>query len=130
MEPVIGLAGFEAFPNPREGFDMLFSGNVPNDEGDPDGARVEITLTVPPLDFYSQRRLQIKQKARTSAPTLGEINADIVDTICLALKRNYRGVPRWLVEQSMDGPHLSGLFSKMREMVGEAELKKESGTNP
>lgn len=132
MEPVIvgTLAGFEAYEYARPGFDMRFSGNAPDEQGEPEGDRVEVILTVPPLNFYYLQKVQAVQKAREAAPTIEQINSDIVDTVFYALKRNYRGVPRWLVEQSLDGPMIQQLSAKMREMSGVAEQEKKALTSP
>jgi hypothetical protein len=130
MEPMIGsLPGFVAFEYLRPGFEMRFSGNAPDERGEPEGEHVEVTLTVPPLNFYYLQKVQAIQKARAAPATADELNSDIIDSVFLALKRNYRGVPRWLVEQSLDGPMLVRLGAKMREMTGSAEQeKKETGT--
>lgn len=126
MEPIItgSLPGFEAYPNPRDGFEMTFSGNALDAAGEPEGERVEVKLIVPPLDFHSLQKIQSNKKARAEP----DVQADVLDTICLALKRNYRGVPRWLVEQSLDGPLLMKLNAKMREMQGVTEEKKATET--
>jgi hypothetical protein len=131
MEPMIGsLPGFESFEYARPGFEMRFSGNTPNDQGEPEGEHVELTLMVPPLNFYYLQKVQAIQKSRGVAPTADQLNSDIIDTVFFALKRNYRGVPRWLVEQSLDGPLIAQLSAKMREMSGVADEKKDPLTSP
>lgn len=118
------LPGFEELPGAREGFEMTFRGHVPNAEGEPDGEFVQAVLIVPPLNFHSMRRIQARQKARSAASTPEEIQEDAIETIWMSLKRNYKGVPRWLVEQSLDGPLLVKFSAKMREMAGIVQEKK------
>src|ERR1043166_4118463 len=124
------LAGFEAYPHPREGFTMLFRGNAPNDKDEFEGEYVEIELIVPPLSFHSLQQIQARRKARNGSATPQDAQADVVETIYLALRRNYRGVPRWLIEQSLDGPIMAALAAKMTEMVGLSEEKKTPAENP
>jgi hypothetical protein len=124
------LPGFDAFEYARPGFEMRFSGNIPNEQGEPEGDHVEVTLIVPPLNFYYLQKVQAIQKSRGTDPTLEQLNSDIIDTVFFALKRNYRGVPRWLVEQSLDGPMMMQLSAKMREMSGSADEKKVAVTSP
>jgi hypothetical protein len=126
LEPVIGsLPGFEAFEYIRPGFEMRFSGNAPNDAG-AEGEHVEVTLTVPPLNFYYLQKVQAVQKSRGTTPSAEDLNSDIIDTVFFALKRNYRGVPRWLVEQSLDAPLIMQLSAKMRAMSGAPEQEKKA----
>lgn len=120
------LPGFEAYEYARPGFEMRFSGNTLDEKGEPEGDRVEVSLIVPPLNFYYLQKVQATQKARNAAPTSEELNSDIIDTVFYALKRNYKGVPRWLVEQSLDGPMMTQLSAKMREMSGLTEQEKKA----
>lgn len=122
------LEGFEAFANPREGFAMTLRGEAPDADGNPVGDHVEIEVVVPPPNFYMLRQLQAKQAARTEPLTQEQTQADIIDMIWTCLKRNYRGIPKWLIEQSLDTALLNQLNEKMREMSGLTDIKKATGT--
>jgi hypothetical protein len=130
LEPVISLPGFEAFANLREGFTMVLRGDTPDENGDPVGEHVEIEVIVPPPSFYMLKQMQAKQAARTEPVSTEQAQVDIIDMIWACLKRNYRGIPRWLIEQSLDTALLLKLNEKMREMSGLVEAKKETGTAP
>lgn len=119
----VNLPGFEAFPNPRDGFEMDFSGSTPDAEGNPTGEHVSIKLVVPPPSFRILQQIQARQKART-APTTEDSQSDVIDTILYSLARNYRGVPRWLVEQSIDGPFMTAMNARMKEMMSGSDEKK------
>lgn len=123
------LEGFEAFANLREGFSMVLRGDTPDENGDPVGEHVEIEVIVPPPSFYMLKQMQAKQKARTDPQTPEQVQADIIDTIWMTLKRNYRGIPKWLIEQSLDSAVLLDLNDKMREMSRLTDVKKETGTS-
>lgn len=86
----------------REGVDFLFSGSEPDDKEEPSGEVFEITLTVPPLNFSSLRRLG-KQKADDAAA----VDEQAITAIQYALQRNYAGVPRWLIEQTFDAANMN-----------------------
>lgn len=112
VEQIGTLPGFEAFPHPREGHTMVFSGYAPNANGEPTGEYVQVELTVPPISFFQLKRFNARPVK--SEPDLRE---DSIDIVQLSLERNYRGVPRWLVEQSLDGPALNAINAKLREMA-------------
>jgi len=122
------LEGFEAFANPRDGFAMTLRGDMPDADGNPVGDHIEIEVIVPPPNFYMLRQLQAKQAARTEPVTQDQSQADIIDMIWTCLKRNYRGIPKWLIEQSLDTGLLNQLNEKMREMSGLTDPKKATGT--
>ena len=121
------LEGFEAFANLREGFSMVLSGYMPDENGEPVGEHVELEVVVPPPNFYMLKQIQAKQAARTEPASAAQTQDDIIDMIWTCLKRNYRGIPKWLIEQSLDAALLSKLNAKMREMSGIDEAKKANG---
>lgn len=117
IAPAVGsLPGFETYPHTREGFTIIFRGNAPNEQGEYEGEFVAIELTIPPLPLYKVRQIQDPQ------------NLDVIELVFMALKRNYRGVPKWLVEQTLDGPAMRAFDAKMREMNGLPSEKQPAGT--
>lgn len=124
------LEGFEAFAHLREGFSMVLRGEAPDENGHPTGEHIEIEVIVPPPSLYMLKQLQAKQKAREGQATEDQFQSDVVDTIWLTLQRNYRGIPKWLIEQSLDAPLLIQLNEKMREMSRLSAEKKALGTSP
>jgi hypothetical protein len=110
------LPDFRQLPFPREGHLLTFRGNVPDDSGEPTGAYVEIQLIVPPPNFTVLQRMQARANARTAPATPAELQADTLDTVHGALRRNYLAVPRWLVEQTLDVPTIEAIFQTFAAM--------------
>jgi len=95
---------------------------------------VSVDLIVPPLNFTS---------LEVMAPKLSDLNKPLVevqslvcDALMAALRRNYRGVPRWLISDSMDarnfGDYLGAIMavSKLKPKDGSAEGNGQAAPMP
>lgn len=117
----------------REGIEFRFTGAQRDEDGEPVGQFIDINLVVPPLNFNSLRGLQQKIKSFSES---GEDNTASMETLCEcllhALRRNYRGVPRWLIEQSVDVANFAELMMALMDVSGlkrkqvEAEKKAQA----
>jgi hypothetical protein len=100
----------------REGRAFTFTGQEPDDSGEPIGEPMSVECIVPPLNFYGLRRLEAREKVHGT-----KTNEDqLVDAIEEALKRNYRGVPRWLIEQTVDIGNMADFNRALRGEVSPA----------
>lgn len=113
---------------PRQGVLFHFVAMEPNENGEPVGDSVSADLIVPPLNFYWLERLNGDDFAQLPDrdKTIGMID--------FALRRNYRNVPRWLIEQTIDVANIPAFTravmdngGKYREEV-EAEKKAMTAT--
>jgi hypothetical protein len=72
---------------------------------------VSIDLTVPPLNFTSLEVMA--PKLSDLKKPLVELQSIICDGLAAALRRNYRGVPRWLISDSMDAQNFQEYLSAL-----------------
>lgn len=117
----------EARPAVREGIAFIFAGQDEDSEGEPLSEFVKIELIVPPLNFDSLKALgdRLKQLGATD-PDVDQL-AIVVDAIGFALKRNYRGVPRWLIQQSIDVGNMEALTKAFMDVSGLIRKEIEAG---
>lgn len=78
---------------------------------------VDIELEVPPLNFALIRRLTPQLEMLTAS-----VNPDnfgtVIDLLAEALARNYRGIPRWLIEQTLDVANMPELVQAFMDVSG------------
>jgi hypothetical protein len=111
-EPAIPALQIEPLPTIREGIPFRFRGMDPQS-----GAFVDQDLIVPPLNFTSLQALEAKLKAYGSA-TPTESMSTLADALRHALARNYRGVPEWLISQSIDLENMADLMKALMDISG------------
>jgi hypothetical protein len=96
-------------------------------EPEPLSEFVEIDLTIPPLSFALMREHKDQLERVTGNTDVWSFEA-LVTMVLYALSRNYRGVPRWLVEQSLDISNMPEFTQAFMDVSGlkrkEAEAKK------
>jgi hypothetical protein len=110
-------------PYQREGIVFTFAGAEPDETGEASGEPVKIELIVPPLNFHALRRIeQIEKDTSREAQTVAAIE--------LALKRNYRGVPRWLIEQTLDVGNAGAFNKALMDVDGKYREEAEKKANP
>lgn len=121
MEPV----KIEPYRTLREGITFAFRGCEPDAEGAPAGEFIEIELVVPPLNLDSLKALGAKLL------TYKGVGLDDLDTVRLslahALRRNYRGVPDWLIGQTLDIGNMQELFVALMDVSGLKRKEIEAG---
>lgn len=134
------LPGLEELGALRQGLRLTFRGCVPDEDGAPTGEYVECELIVPPLNFSMIKRLQAEQAERgaeTTQEQMLQMLDSVVTTIARALQRNYRGVPRWLIEQTIDienaleiSQQIAGLSGLTAKKAAVAETASPSTGTP
>lgn len=110
----------------REGIAFLFTGQEEDANGDPVSEFVSIELVVPPLNLDSLRIMQPKLQKLQTDPDVESMNT-MVDAIAHALKRNYRGIPRWLIEQTLDIGNMPALTQAFMDIGGLKRKEIEAG---
>lgn len=117
-----------------DGIEFKFRGIEPDENGEPvEGAQmINIKLIVPPLNLQNLKRVQkfvslsMKQMKENALGPEGLIS--MAEILAPALSQNYRGVPRWLVEQSIKVDNLDQIFQAVMDLSGlkrkEIEEKK------
>lgn len=123
MESVIKI---EPLRTLRAGIPEQFRGCVPDEHGDPVGELVDIELIVPPLNFQSLQALGPKLAALNVNPSAASMETVVV-AIEQALRRNYRGVPRWLIEQTIDAGNMAELMQSLMDVSGMRRKELEAG---
>src|SRR4051812_39175919 len=93
----------------RQGIAVTFRGSEPDENGDPNGEFIEIELVVPPLNFDALEALQERLQTLTLQPTASSMKT-LVDALTRALIRNYTGVPRWLISQTIDVANMADMI--------------------
>jgi hypothetical protein len=116
------------------GIEFNFRGIERDADGEPIGELINIMLWVPPLNLTNLRRLE-KHFKSLETPTVASMH-NLVDLLIAALSQNYRGVPRWLIEQSISLGNLPQMSAAVMDLSGlrrrEIEEKKamEARSNP
>jgi hypothetical protein len=103
----------------RQGIEFTFRGCEPDADGNPVGELVDIELTCPPLNLDGLERFEQKLK------TFGQAQDNniqsmrvLVDALAFALQRNYTGVPRWLISQTIDLANMPDMMRALMDLSG------------
>jgi hypothetical protein len=127
MEPVtltkVTITEREAL---REGIEFRFIGQQEDADGNPLSEFVNTMLVVPPLNLDSLKAMGDRLKTLQTRPDLESMQT-MVDAIERALKRNYRGVPRWLIEQTIDVANIPDLTQAFMDLGGLKRKEIEAG---
>lgn len=123
MESVVQI---EALRTLRAGISQQFRGCVPDENGEPVGELVDMELVVPPLNFQSLQSLGPKLATLNVEPSAGSMGT-LVLAIEQALRRNYRGVPRWLIEQTIDPANMADFVQSLMDVSGMRRKELEAG---
>jgi hypothetical protein len=123
VERVIQITPYDTFD---QGIDFVFRGIERDQDGEPIGDMVTVTLTIPPLNFDSLKRDQAKIASMGEMETLDSMHA-MVGLTRRALAQNYRGVPLWLIEQSINVANLSDLSRATMDLNGMFRKETEAG---
>jgi hypothetical protein len=120
-------ASITPYPTLDPGIGFRFRGIERNEDGEPIGEMIDIELEVPALNLYNLKRLEKHFKAVVNGADSFNISsmADIVEILVPALAQNYKGVPRWLVEQSVNLSNAPYLIQAVMDISG--LLRKEIG---
>jgi hypothetical protein len=122
MEPV----KIEPYRTLREGIEFAFRGAAPDEDGLPGPDLFEIDLVVPPLNFDSIKALQARLEKFN-----GGVGIEAMDTVRVALnhalRRNYRGVPDWLIGQTVDPANMLDMFVALMDLSGLKRKEIEEG---
>ena len=110
----------------RKGIPITFRGNEPDSNGDPEGEFIEIELIVPPLNFDALEILQTRLQSLTLQPTADSMKT-LVEALSRALNRNYIGVPRWLITQSIDVANMADIVVALMDVSGLKRKEVEEG---
>lgn len=111
----------EPLPSLRDGIPFHFRGLDPDS-----GSFVDQELIVPPLNFTSLQALEAKLKAYGSQ-TPAESMMILAEALQHALNRNYRGVPKWLIAQSIDLENMADLMKALMDISGLRRKALEEG---
>lgn len=109
MEPVITPRRTQ-----RDGIEFTFCGFTPDENGDESEAEFEINLIVPPLNFTALQQLGSKLFGDVGTQT--EQMQTVITALNLSLKRNYKGVPVWLISQSVDFGNMGRMFEALMDV--------------
>ncbi len=86
-------------------------------EPEPLTEAVERELEVPPLNFAQLKELRAQLERMNATPDMASFEA-LVEILAAALSRNYRGVPRWLIEQSIDVGNMAEITQAVMDVSG------------
>jgi hypothetical protein len=121
---------------PPDGLPFLFRGNEPSGEdGEFDGPYHEIWLEIPAYNFANIKRYQREEEAGKGTLTPSTSNTImaqleyIVKMVARALRQNYRGVPTWLIEQTITPDNSFEISTKIAGLSGLVP-KKEAPAEP
>lgn len=119
------IAGFEELPSLREGVNFTFRGCEPDSDGEPTGQLVEIELVLPPLNLTTIQKMEAK--LAKFGPADPESMQTILKAIKYSLARNYRGVPDWLIEQTLDLANMADIMQSIMDVSGLRRKEIEAG---
>jgi hypothetical protein len=115
------------------GIEFNFRGIERDADGEPIGELIDITLSIPPLNLANLRRLEKRFKSLQDSPTVATMY-DLVELLIAALAQNYRGVPRWLIEQAISPGNYGDVATALMDVSGlrrkEIEEKKAMAARP
>jgi hypothetical protein len=120
------IPGLEPLPMLRPGVQWVFSGCAPDADGNGMGEFVQVELVIPPLNFGALRTLQDLTKQNGPQPTQAQMLDYTVTTVELALRRNYRGVPRWLIVETLDNASAVEIAEQLNQLSGVTSKKTET----
>lgn len=86
-------------------------------EPEPVSEPVDVDLIVPPLNFSQLQEMKSHINMLNANPDLLSFAA-LVEILRAALSRNYRGVPRWLIEQTIDVGNMADLVQAVMDVSG------------
>lgn len=110
--------GIEELGSPA-GLQIKFRGCKPDESGAFEGDFFEVELLIPPLNMGNLKRLQAEEKERGEDKLAPEAMLDYVaKTTERALRQNYRGVPRWLIEQTITMENMLDISQKISGISG------------
>lgn len=112
MEPVI-----TPLRTLRAGIEFTFRGCPPDDSGEPSGDLFEIELVIPPLNLDTLQRLDARLSSFGTGTHLEQMKT-LVIAVEQCLKRNYAGVPTWLIAQTVDLANMPSLFQAVMDLSG------------
>lgn len=107
----------KSFRTMRAGVEMDFRGFVPGPDGVQTDEAVDVTLVVPPLNFDALQPLDADLK-EMGAKSPADLLATVRNVMKQALRRNYRNVPDWLINQSIDFDNLQEALSLVTDVSG------------
>lgn len=118
-------------PGFREGVTFRFAGQLfeamtteqreqfGNGEFEPEPVTevIDMELEVPPLNFAQLKELRPQLDRISTNPDMESFRS-LIEVLSFALARNYRGVPRWLIEQSIDVANMAELTQAVMDVSG------------
>jgi hypothetical protein len=110
----------------REGITFRFAGQQEDENGVPLSEFVDIELVVPPLNLDALRLLEGRLHSLEADPSVKSMKT-MVDAIGHALRRNYSGVPVWLIEQTLDVANMPELTRAFMDVGGLKRKEIEAG---
>jgi hypothetical protein len=125
MEPIAGT--IVPRRTLREGIELRFRGVPMNQAGEDTGDElIDVALVVPPLNLGSLRKLKARLDSFGQAAGTEDMET-LCEAVLQALTRNYSGVPRWLVEQTIDVANMPELMTAVMDVSGMRRKEIEAG---
>jgi hypothetical protein len=93
-------------------------------EPEPVTEPIDMELEVPPLNFAMLKLLKPQIELLSANPDPSQLGV-FIEVLALALTRNYRGVPRWLIEQSLDVANMPELTQAFMDVSGLKRKERE-----
>lgn len=116
------MVDIQPYSTLRDGITFHFRGVDP-DTGD----LLDIDLEVPTLNLDSLKKLHPKLRKIGEAPGVEDMET-LCDALVQALSRNYRNVPAWLINQTVDVANMADMLAAVMDQSGlkrkEIEEKK------
>ena len=107
----------EPFSILEEGIEFQFRGTKRDNDGQPVGDFVCARLVVPPLNLDSLKREGEHLTTMVGDASLASMEA-VVSIVVRALAQNYKSVPRWLVEQSLNVGNVADMSRAVMDVSG------------